>query len=193
MRNSYSLIPLRQYLGSGDVELLDRLIEEFSCSKDKQVEAYLKRDAIQFDRSNIARTYLFVNDDDECPDKSNIVAYFTLAVTVTDYSGISKSRRAKFLGNIYGRNTQDFFGGLLIAQLARNDNYGTQDVNGQELIETCEEILSDVNELVGGRVIYLDCKEPLIALYESCGYRLLQAEPFSNGLYKMMKMLPKNY
>jgi hypothetical protein len=90
-----------------------------------------------------------------------------------------------------GRDSQNHFGGLLIAQLARNDDFPLSAITGAEIIEDCEEIIRLARDYIGGRAIYLDCRGELIDFYMNHGYSLLKAKPFTNGLYKMVKVPPR--
>jgi hypothetical protein len=90
-----------------------------------------------------------------------------------------------------GRDSHDYFGGLLVAQLARSDMYGNEDISGQELIWTAENIIDSGRKFVGGSIIYLDCKEPLIDFYTGNGYDLVHKDPFPSGYFKMFKVLPE--
>ncbi|MDR0851768.1 MAG: hypothetical protein LBN36_04685 [Clostridiales Family XIII bacterium] len=188
MRSDLELIRLQDQIISSKPELLDRQIREFCCAKDPDVEAFLKEKAVLFERSGISRTYLFVVNDNE---RSNIVAYFSIAITATNFEGVSKSRKTHVLGATPYRDFLDHFGGLLVAQLARDDSYTPNDINGIELINAAEKTVEQGRFYLGGRVLYLDCRHPLIALYEKSDFKLLRNEPDSLGLYKMFKMLPK--
>jgi hypothetical protein len=64
------------------------------------------------------------------------------------------------------------------------------DINGQEMIEDAEEIIEKGRYYLGGKIVYLDCKEPLIKFYERNGYALVAAAPRSEGYYKMFKSFP---
>jgi hypothetical protein len=171
-----------------DPKLLDKQIAEFSCVKDPDVESFLKEKAIIFERSGISRTYFYAIDDE---DSSEIVAYFSVAITATSFEGIGKSKKSKILGSTPYRDFLDHFGGLLVAQLARCDRYTSDDINGTVLIKAAEKTIEQGRVYLGGRVLYLDCKAPLIPLYEENDYQLLRPEPYTNGLYKMFKMMPK--
>jgi hypothetical protein len=188
MRNNLILTPLQEQIKRDKSGLLDQMIEEFSCVKDSDVEAFIKEKSIRYERSGLSRTYLYITQDGE---NTGIVAYFSVAITSTDFEGISKSRKAKVLGGKPGRDTKDHFGGILIAQLARGDAFDSSDINGREMILDAEKIIDQGRYYLGGRIMYLDCREPLIDFYRESGYALVSDKQYSNGLYKMFKSLPK--
>lgn len=188
MRSDLKLFPLQEQIKETEPEILDRLIEGFSCSADTDVELFLKNNAINYERKGLSRTYLYIYDDGEM---SYIAAYFTLAITATSFEKISKSRKASVLGFKPGRDTKDHFGGLLVGQLGRADGFESPDINGQEMIEDAEKIIEKGRYYLGGKIVYLDCKEPLIKFYEDNGYRLVIKDPYPSGYYKMFKTLPE--
>jgi hypothetical protein len=78
---------------------------------------------------------------------------------------------------------------LLIAQLARDDRYTSDFINGEALLLECEHFIELGRQYVGGRNIYLDCKKALIATYQKSGYRLLTDASTEEGYFKMYKVL----
>jgi hypothetical protein len=188
------LYSLREQIANDATKLpeLEEKFREFCCIRDADVESFIHEKAIHYERSGLSRTYYFVRTSEGLQTAfSEIVAYFSVAITSVDYSLVSQNKRAKVLGGTPGRAHQDHFGGLLIAQLARDDHYNGSVNNGTDLVAACEAVIEQGRNYLGGRVIYLDCKQELIKLYQDSGYRLLLDEPFGNGLYKMSKSLPK--
>jgi hypothetical protein len=94
------------------------------------------------------------------------------------------------LGFKPGRNTKDHFGGILIGQIARADDFSSSDINGREMIYDAEDIIRQGRYFLGGKIVYLDCKKQLIEFYQENGYSLVVQESFPNGYYKMFKTLP---
>ena len=181
-------MPLQEQMKLVAPEILNRKIEEFSCLKDLDVEAFLKKTAIYYERKGLSRTYLYIVESNIAKP---IAAYFSLAITATSFQGISKSRKEKILGFKPGRDTKDHSGGLLVAQLARADGFDSSDISGHEMIDDAEEIIEKGRYYLGGKIVYLDCKEPLIDFYKENGYKLVIQAPFSSGYYKMFKTLPE--
>jgi hypothetical protein len=162
------------------------LIDDFSCEKDLDVETFLKTNAVKYEKIGLSRTYLYITDD----VYQRIAAYFSVAIAATSFQGISKSRKAKVLGFKPGRDTKDHFGGILIGQLARSDLFDQSAINGKKMIDDAKDIIKQGRYFLGGKIVYLDCKEPLIEFYQENGYSLVVQEPFPNGYYKMFKTLP---
>jgi hypothetical protein len=57
----------------------------------------------------------------------------------------------------------------------------------------CEKYIEMGRQYIGGRIVYLDCKDALIETYQRSQYKLLSSEPTEDGYYKMYKILPDKY
>jgi hypothetical protein len=188
VRSDIILAPLREQILAAEPELLEAQLREFHCERDADVESFIHNRAISYEISGLSRTFLYLGGDER---KVEIVAYFTLALTSVNFSGISDKKRQKVLGKTPGRNSQDHFAGILVGQFARCDGFGNDTISGAEMIRDCDGIIEEGRNYLGGKVAYLDCRNPLIKYYERYGYQLLRQESTSTGLYKMFRILPK--
>ena len=174
-----------------DQKLLGQRLGEFQCYRDVQLEEFLHSRAVVFEAKGFSRTYLVLDTvTSRGGEMPPIAAFFTLAITATDYNNISRSRKEKVLGSKPGRNTFKSFPGMLIAQLACDDRYGPDFIDGETLLRECEHYIELGRQYVGGRTIYLDCKEALVKTYQKSGYRLLSDYSSNEDYYKMYKVLP---
>ena len=135
------LVPLRALLQAEEPsnEAIKRALKSFSCIIDDDVALFLSQYSIANEKSGSCRTYLVLNADrlQEC-NELDIVAFFTLAITATDYSAVSIENRKSILGNIRGINKNTYFPGYLLAQLARNDAYTHDDFDCVLLVAEAE-------------------------------------------------------
>jgi hypothetical protein len=194
MRSDLHLNSLREQLLSEPAKLfeLEKKFKEFRCVRDNDIERFIQSNAIAFEKSGLARTYFYtLSDTTGQKEKTGIAAYFSVTVTAADFSGIGRNKREKILGRMPSRNKQDYFGGLLIAQFARNDHYDTTVITGTEMMTDCLEIIECGRDFTGGRTLYVDCKEALVSYYEGFGFRLLKTEADGNGLYTLFMGLSR--
>jgi hypothetical protein len=63
MKNDIILTPLQEQLKRDTSKLLEQMIGEFSCSKDPDVEAFLKEKSIRYEFSGLSRTYLYIKQE----------------------------------------------------------------------------------------------------------------------------------
>lgn len=187
--NSLQLLSLQSLLLSNyPKELLEKQLGEFCCARDTDIERFIRERAIDWECSGMSRTYLYRFGSGSSVE---LVAYITLAIASVDYSGVSRGKRKKVLGGKPGRDSQDNFPGLLIAQLARDDRFKNTVINGAMMIADAEELIEIGRQTLGGMLIYLDCKEELIPFYQESGYEPLKVDKPVRGLYKMFKLLPQ--
>jgi hypothetical protein len=57
----------------------------------------------------------------------------------------------------------------------------------------CEKYIEMGRQYIGGRIVYLDCKDALIETYQKSQYKLLSSESTEDGYYKMYKVPPDKY
>lgn len=189
-----SLISLSKLISSGDLSTgsLRKALHALKCPRDMDVERYLHQYAITNEKNGSSRTYLVI-DKRQLDDKKKlrVVAYFTLAITVTDFSGIDEGNRKDYLGFIPKRSAQDYFAGYLLAQIGRSQDYSHEQFDCKELMDEAESRVAEAIDLVGGRVIYLDCKNTpkLISLYEHQGYTVLYIREDGDHPVKMVKVV----
>lgn len=107
-------------------------ISSFYCEKNKDVQEFLSSKAIDFERRNIGRTYVIVDDDKLQSDGIlAIVAYFTITMkSITFGEDVSKSLRR----NITTNKEANAAVGYLIGQLGKNDLYASHNY-GVEMLE----------------------------------------------------------
>ena len=143
-------------------------LSSFSCPVSPKIENFIRNRAIDFARRKISITYL-VSD----PDDGHTLGFFTLAhkavmIPPHKLSNTSRKRLARF-ARFDEPTGQYMASAFLIAQLGKNyavDN-GTR-ITGAELLSIANDILTDVQHLIGGGVIYLDSEDSqkLMHFYE---------------------------
>jgi hypothetical protein len=188
----YAVVPLGELIDDGfDVELLENRLKGFRCVRDEQLESFAHNLALFYEAKGYGRTYLVFDTNNETQNEiPAIVAFFTLALTATDYSDISKSKKEKVLGSKPGRNAFKAFAGILVGQLARDDRYSSDFINGSELLEECERYINYGRHYLGGRIVYLDCRRELVKTYQKSDYKQLTDVSSGEGYFKMYKVLP---
>ena len=78
-KDKFTVINIREFLsgktkGLGENEL-QSLLSEFSCTKNPDVEYFLKKNAIEFTKKNQSVTYLVLETE-----TAEVVGYFTIAI-----------------------------------------------------------------------------------------------------------------
>ncbi len=155
-------IDLREFMATvGEDEAL-KALSSFSVKRNPDVENFIRNNAVAYDKSDNARTYLVVKDTD-------ILGYFSLALSVADiHTGLSKAMMKKMRG--FGRSSASSVPCYLLGQLARDDKVSREDLTMSDFIDYAMDYIAEAKQYVGGRFLLVDCVDNLVALYEKHGF-----------------------
>ena len=187
---NHIVISLGDILASGEYKE-EKLIEAFStfkCPLEVDLEDFLVNNAIRYEKSNIGKTYLFVNEKALSKGSFVIDAYVTLATKAVDISEMTSKGKRKMLGNYPGRDDMKTISAFLIGQLGRSENCDKQEVSGEDLLNECYSVFKRARALVGGVVIVLECREHMFdKFYARQGFKKLRNELNNDNLFELYK------
>ena len=150
---------LREFIARVGEDEAVKALSSFSVKRNPDVENFIRNNAIAYEKSDNARTYLVLNDN------IDILGYFSLALSVVDIPpGISKAMMKKMRG--FGRFSADSVSCYLLGQLARDDNAAPNDLMLRDFIYFAIEYVVAAKQYVGGRFLLIDCVDDLVELYE---------------------------
>lgn len=160
--SGWMILPLADVLKHNSQNEVERILSTFKCSKDRDLEDFLVKRAVDFERRWIARTYLVTEIDN-----MKIVAYFSVALKcmyIPQDAPVSNNLKKRM--NVDGRTgvAQSY----LIGQISRSDN--SEKGIGSDILDYAVDIIRKAAELVGCRMIRLDCKDGLVSFYERNGF-----------------------
>ena len=173
---------LREILSieNSDKTSLQEVFSSFKSYKgDKDIESFLQKKAIPNEEQKISRTYLIINDEKWEKNEIQIDGYFSLALKVIKLGDISNTKKK----SIAKSTVNDDVAAYLIGQLARGKD--TDKGFGTLLLHEAIARIKSCQELVGGRIVYLDCKEAVKPYYEKQGFIELQKNPCNKTLKQM--------
>ncbi len=173
----YRVVNLHDLISELGEDTTVRILSDFSCPLNRDVEFFLSRKAIDFAKNGWAQTHLvFASYRGEWV----LVGYFTLAnkyicVSTKRLGSASSSLRrriAKFA--TFDQALKKYIlPAPLIAQLGKNysNNYNSLITGGELLEEACSKI-KRLQLDVGGKFAYLECedKSKLIDFYSENGF-----------------------
>lgn len=152
------LLDLIKELGEDPVK---KLISDFSCPLNKDVEFFLKSRAIEFAKQGITQTHLVFM---QFQGKLRLIGYYSLtnkfiSVKDTHLSNSLRRRIAKF-GTRDSSNKGYVMSAPLIAQLGKNftDDLNKQ-LSGDELLKMALDKIIMLQQIVGGRIVYIECED----------------------------------
>ena len=154
---------LREFMDLVGEDKALQALSSFSVKRNPDVENFIRTNAVAYEKSDNARTYLVTNENDD------ILGYFSLALSVVDIPpGISKAMMKKMRG--FGRYSADSVPCYLLRQLARDDNASHNDLMMRDFIDFAIEYVIAAKQYVGGRFLLIDCVDDLVDLYERHGF-----------------------
>ncbi len=177
---------LREILSieNSDKTSLQEVFSSFKSYKgDKDIESFLQKKAIPNEEQKISRTYLIINDEKWEKNEIQIDGYFSLALKVIKLGDISNTKKK----SIAKSTVNDDVAAYLIGQLARGKD--TDKGFGTLLLHEAIARIKSCQELVGGRIVYLDCKEAVKPYYEKQGFIELQKNPGDKTLWQMYRII----
>ena len=187
----YIVVSLTNILNFPNVnfEKIESAMKNFSCSKEKDLEKFLLGNSFNYERGDIGKTYFILDKEAMVKNAElKIMAFFTVALTTLNLSTISNKRKKKIIGNYPGRDALTELPAYLIGQLGRNDAYSSSELSGSEIMNECANILTKCKNMIGGKIVILECKEDLQKVYISYNF-----EKFSDindkGLYTYYKRI----
>ena len=169
------------------------LISIFECSKDTDIENFLKYKAIAFEKLGKSRTFLIFDEDEE---EFKVLAYFTLALQVLKIPETFSNRKVKefdgFSAKIKGNRITEF-PVILIGQVGKNDLY-KEKIASYDVMQYCLSTLLDGQMRLGGRIILLECKDVpyLIEFYNQFGFIKLEKDYQKDELIQLIKILQED-
>ena len=172
--SGYIGINLKEMLEQvGEIET-KKILSDFSCPRNPDVEYFLKNTAIEFSKQGISSTYLVMAS---YRNEYVLVGYFTLAnkifcINKDSMSGSWRRRIAKFAQ--YDTTIKRYtLSAPLIGQMGKNFSRDYNKlITGDELLKLALDKVKEMQMIVGGKIVYLECedKERLIDFYSSNGF-----------------------
>lgn len=174
----YTVIPLGALLSQEyDQKKIEEAFKKFSCQREADLENFLMRKAIPYERTNFGKTFLLIDLDELEKHNFLVMAYYTIAQKSVDISELSPKRKRKVLGDYPGRDSLKTIPAYLIGQLGRNDTYSNEEISGEQILFECYNSISIAAQVVGGNLVILECREKMFEkVYESKGFKKLYDE-----------------
>lgn len=144
------------------------------------VESFLHENAIQFEKSAIASTYLVFEEGTNI-----LVGFFSLAnkpltMSEKNFKSLSNTQRKRL--KQYGREIGNKFqiNSYLIGQLGKNfSKEAEKKISGAELLTLAYDKVAQASEIIHAKYVWLECdnNEKLINFYSSFGFKQINPKP----------------
>lgn len=188
----YIVVPLGDLLAlEADERNLEIIFKKFSCQQEADLENFLLKRAIPYEKSAYGKTFLIL-DEKLLKEKKelSIVAYYSIALKSIDISSLSKKKRKKVVGAQPGHDTMTSMAAYLIGELGRNDKYSHEDIDGMTILNECYHSISQASRIAGGKIVLLECREHMFEkFYEKQDFSKLYNDLSKDKLYTLYKKL----
>lgn len=175
----------------GKEQALSSELIQFSCVRNPDVEAFLHRNALLFEKTHKSRTYLAVNEGTLISNSTGleIYGYFTLSLKHLYLSKDISKRKQKELHGLF-LPQGNVVVGYLLGQLGKNDSYHGIPIGDQLLVAAMGIIRNSAQRAVGGRFIIIECiqNEKLLDFYQRNGFVVLQIDP-ADGMAQLVRQI----
>lgn len=170
----YKIVNLQDLIAEIGEDSTKRILSDFSCPLNQDVEDFLRIKAIEFTKQRLSQTHLVYAS---FRGKPVLVGYFTLAMKEIIFAakklkGSLKHRVKRFAQ--FSKEAQAYrLAAPLIAQLGKNYANGYDRlISGDELLFLACEKVAQAQIILGGRYAYLECEDKprLLDFYERNGF-----------------------
>ena len=170
--NNIKCISIDEFLNIYNLKILTNLISAFRCDKNLEIEEYLKRNAIEFNKKHQAMTFILLDN------KNKINGYFSLSIKPITIKKnlLSKNRLKKLLriANLTEEENEINPSAYLIAQLGKLSH---SNLNIDTIFAFINYYISEAQKICGGVVEFLESEnnQKLINMYTARGFRIFNA------------------
>ncbi|HAO61538.1 MAG TPA: hypothetical protein DCQ90_06380 [Erysipelotrichaceae bacterium] len=148
------LSDMLEVIGDGPINLV---LSDFSCPLSDDVEMFFNKKALLFEKCDRSRTYFVFMKNNE---KYLLAGYYTLAIGSFVFdSSVSINRRKAILGSHQYQKSD--IPAVLLGQLGKNYHataFNGALITGEKLLMLALKSALAINQIAGGRLIYLECK-----------------------------------
>ena len=169
---SIQLNDLLKQVGRKEVE---KILADFSCPLNDDIEYFIHKKAIEFELVGLSRTTLIYGT--QCvEDSPKLVAFYSLSPKELALAeNLKRSERRQLFGTTYslGQSIKS----ILIGQLSKNYTDGNDKlITGGILMSLIFEQIKKIDVLLSSTIVHIDCKDTpgLRNFYEKFGFKYYQ-------------------
>ena len=175
----YRIFPLSEFIRTYPEEDIQKRLSLFRCSRDRDLEDFLHRLAIPYEKRELARVYLALDTE-----SGSILVYFSLSMRCGIVPKDSRISRSMYK-HLNVQSETDVAQMYLIGQLGRAD--GSEKGFGKQLMADAMGLIREANAIIGCPVVRIDCKPELMEYYTGYGFQSVRMN--ESGTLMMMVCL----
>jgi len=160
----------------------------FRCSRDLDIEVFLREKAVQYEERGWCRVYLLMNKEFLSQKKFKVEAYFTLshksAYLQEDISGNTRKKVGRFKED---SNIHFVLIGQLGKHICADEECGKyiSKISANDILDRAFEIIGRSHELISCRCVLVECNESekVHKVYYDYGFKYLQHDGEHHQLF----------
>lgn len=172
--DGYVKISLRKLLTNIGESETEAILSDFSCPLNPDIEYFLLKKAIEFEKQCISATHLIFTS---FRSQNVLVGYYTLSTKAFNVTRAAISKSLSKRINKFATYDNDWKSYILpaplLAQIGKNftNNYNSL-ISGDELLAIAVNDVKMIQQIAGGKVLYLECEDKtrLIEFYSRNGF-----------------------
>ena len=176
--SGYTLVRLSSLLSRYGEDAVAEKLSTFDPAFDSSVDRFLAEKSIAMEKKSECRTYLAFDID-----SSAIMGFFSIGIRcleVPDGCGLSNTMLKKL-----NRSEENVVQAYLLGQLSRAKGFKGF---GKTLIDEALSMIKAAQDIVGCRVVRLDCTDDLVGYYKEYGFHFVRKNP-EKDLNQMVMIL----
>ena len=158
-------------------------LSEFKSAHDSSTESFLKRNAISMEKRDLCRTYLAVSRTEP-----SIHGYISLSIKCLNVP-IENMLPSTILRGMNIDSSTGVAQSYLLGQLSHSTD--APKGLGGEMLDLAFDYLRSAKDIVGCRMVRLDCNDDLVDYYTDHGFRMIAKNKDGNLNQMMTFILPK--
>lgn len=167
---------------------LAEALDLFRCSKDKDIEKFLRKKAIEFETKGWCTVYLILDANRLQQGEIFIVAYFTLShKSILFLPKVSKNKRKDLTTNKEAGNSHVVLVGQLGKYINEDEDKNKEiEITSKEILNDAFEVIQKSSNIIICRGVLVECspEEKIHKVYENYGFKLLQVDGKYHQYYK---------
>lgn len=162
--NGFLCFNIREFLqqdkdGVIGEEKLEKILSDFSCPQNLDVERFLRKNAVDFTKKNQSVTYLILSRKN-----GDLLGYFTITikpitVAADKFSNTIKKKLLR-VGEYNEEGSAITLSAYLLAQIGKNfDERIETPISGDILLKAAMQIIEELQYAAGGMVVFLEAED----------------------------------
>lgn len=175
----YDCFNIYELIDNFGKETVDNLTSSFICSKNIEIQDFIKNNAYEFALKFQAVTYFIFSKE-----TNNLEAYFSLTIKPIDIKSENLSNRALQrilrISELNDENRTVTPAAYLIAQIGKKDK---SDININDIFEFIDIVIKRIQKSCGGVVEFLESEnnDKLIKMYQGKGFKSFNIRKSKSG------------